>query len=485
MSNPYKNVGPTRGKPAVTKKVTSNTRDVKTNPKDAKELFLKRIQICSMTYDYSDENKDARAKVERINALQELREFLNDTKNVAQYCIPHLDLVMEMIQKNIFRPLPMTKKSTEKLSASETGIDEEEIVIDPAWPHLQGVYEFFFELIISEATDVKSLKVFITPDFIQEFLELFDCEEPKERDYLKNILHRLYAKLVPRRKMIRKAKNDCFMTLIHETQHFNGASELLDILASIISGFAVPLRDEHVQFFKNVIIPLHKVSTSHLYHEQLLRCSMLFLSKDHSLAIPLVEGLLKYWPFANSPKETLFLSELQEVLEVCELSKLEPWIVKLFKRLVKCISGPQLQVADRAMCFFENDYFLGILRTYKHITFPMVVPVIVEMAETHWHKILQESLSALKVILKEIDPVAFDKALEKAQQELSKLNSLNCMHQLPHRERADGMWEQFHRQAKQIDPLLEQSIPYVDSHVVGLHNMNGMPLSSANLTPPI
>jgi len=36
-----------------------------------------------MTYDYSDENKDARAKVERINALQELREFLNDTKNVA------------------------------------------------------------------------------------------------------------------------------------------------------------------------------------------------------------------------------------------------------------------------------------------------------------------------------------------------------------------------------------------------------------------
>lgn len=58
----------------------------------------------------------------------------------------------------------------------------------------------------------------------------------------------------------------------------------------------------------------------------------------------------------------------------------------------------------------------------------MVVPVIVEMAETHWHKILQESLSALKVILKEIDPVAFDKALEKAQQELSKLNSLNCMH---------------------------------------------------------
>jgi len=41
-------------------------------------------------------------------------------------------------------------------------------------------------------------------NFFKEFLELFDAEEPREREYLKNILHRLYAKLVPRRKMIRK-----------------------------------------------------------------------------------------------------------------------------------------------------------------------------------------------------------------------------------------------------------------------------------------
>jgi serine/threonine-protein phosphatase 2A regulatory subunit B' len=47
--------------------------------------------------------------------------------------------------------------------------------------------------------------------------------------------------------------------LIHENYKFNGAAELLDILASIISGFAVPLREEHVIFFKTVIIPLHKV----------------------------------------------------------------------------------------------------------------------------------------------------------------------------------------------------------------------------------
>lgn len=144
---------------------------------------------------------------------------------------------------------------------------------------------------------------------------------------------------------------------------------------------------------------------------------MLFLTKDRTLAIPLLEGLLRYWPFANCVKETLFLTELQEVLEVCEVEKVEPLIPKLFKRIVKCIGGIHLQVADRAMCFFENDYFLNILKTYKAETFPMLVPVIVDLAENHWHKILQESLIALKTILKEIDPYAFDEAVKMTVKE--------------------------------------------------------------------
>ena len=84
----------------------------------------------------------------------------------------------------------------------------------------------------------------------------------------------------------------------------------MDILASIISGFAVPLREEHIIFFKNVIIPLHKVQTCHMFHEHLMRCSMLFLAKDPSLGLFLLDGLLRYWPFANSVKEVMFISEL-------------------------------------------------------------------------------------------------------------------------------------------------------------------------------
>lgn len=118
--------------------------------------------------------------------------MLSDQKNVATLIIPNLDEVMQMIEKNIFRPLPNVKKTN--LGFSETGIEQEDEV-DPAWPHIQGIYEFFLQLVINEAVDVKSLKVYVTPQFVQEFLELFDSEESVERDYLKNILHKLYAKV--------------------------------------------------------------------------------------------------------------------------------------------------------------------------------------------------------------------------------------------------------------------------------------------------
>lgn len=112
--------------------------------------------------------------------------------------------------------------------------------------------------------------------------------------------------------MIRKAINDTFLTLIHENHKFNGAAELLDILAAIISGFAVPLRDEHVIFFKTIIIPLHKVQTSNLFFEQLLRCSMLFLSKDRALAIPVIKWNIDRAVAAPRNSEVLALRELSE-----------------------------------------------------------------------------------------------------------------------------------------------------------------------------
>ena len=50
------------------------------------------------------------------------------------------------------------------------------------------------------------------------------------------------------------------------------------------------------------------------------RTSLQFVDKDPKLAEPVFKAVLKYWPVTNSQKEVLFLGELEEILEMTQVS---------------------------------------------------------------------------------------------------------------------------------------------------------------------
>lgn len=66
--------------------------------------------------------------------------------------------------------------------------------------------------------------------FFTQLLDLFDSEDPRERDFLKTVLHRIYGKFLGLRAFIRKQINNIFLRFVYETEHFNGVGELLEIL---------------------------------------------------------------------------------------------------------------------------------------------------------------------------------------------------------------------------------------------------------------
>ena len=84
----------------------------------------------------------------------------------------------------------------------------------------------------------------------------------------------------------RQAISNVFYRFIYETERHNGVAELLEILGSIINGFALPLKDEHKQFLSRALIPLHKPAGSSIqqYHQQLSYCITQYLEKDPKLA---------------------------------------------------------------------------------------------------------------------------------------------------------------------------------------------------------
>lgn len=113
------------------------------------------------------------------------------------------------------------------------------------WVWVQLVYEFLLRYVVSAETDPRPARKFIDHSFILKLLDLFDSEDPRERDYLKTILHRIYGKFMVHRSFIRKAIKYVFYHFVFETERHSGIAELLEILGSIINGFALPLKHEH------------------------------------------------------------------------------------------------------------------------------------------------------------------------------------------------------------------------------------------------
>lgn len=249
-----------------------------------------------------------------------------------------------------------------------------------------------------------------------QLLELFDSEDPRERDFLKTTLHRIYGKFLNLRAFIRRSINNVFFQFIYETERHNGIAELLEILGSIINGFALPLKEEHKTFLTRVLIPLHKAKSLALYHPQLAYCVVQFLEKDASLTEEVLLGLLRYWPKVNSPKEVMFLNEVEEILDVIEPTEFTRISVPLFQQIQRCINSQHFQVAERALYFWNNEYIVNLIGENVRIVLPIVFSALYTNSKAHWNRTIHGLVyNALKIFM-QIDPALFDSCTTEFKQ---------------------------------------------------------------------
>lgn len=366
------------------------------------ELFLQKVKQCNTIFDFSDPSSDIQGKDIKRMALHELLDFVANTRiTITDEMYAQ---VVGMFGKNIFRPTPPLVNPVGEVFDP----DEDEPVSEVAWPHMQLVYEFFLKFIESPDFNHTSAKKFIDHRFVQNLLELFDSEDIRERDCLKTTLHRIYGKFLNLRAYIRRSINNVFFQFIYETERFNGVAELLEILGSIINGFALPLKDEHKIFLSRVLIPLHKAKTLSLYHPQLAYCVVQFLEKDPSLTEEVILGLLRYWPKVNSSKEVMFLNEIEDIFEVMEPTEFQRIQIPLFAQLAKCISSQHFQVAERALYYWNNEYFCTLMSENITEILPVIFPALYENSRGHWNRTIHSMVYNTMKMIMEANPQLFD-----------------------------------------------------------------------------
>ncbi|CAH1767535.1 14080_t:CDS:10, partial [Entrophospora sp. SA101] len=372
------------------------------SPDKRQELFLRKLNQCSVIFDFNDASADLKGKEIKRSTLAELLEYITTNRGVITE--PIYPEVVSMFAVNLFRTIPPQVNPIGDAFDPE----EDEPVLELAWPHLQIVYEFFLRFIESPDFNTNIAKKYIDPQFILQLLELFDSEDPRERDFLKTTLHRIYGKFLNLRAFIRRSINNVFFQFIYETERHNGIAELLEILGSIINGFALPLKEEHKTFLTKGLIPLHKVKSLILYHPQLAYCVVQFLEKDPTLTEEVICGLLRYWPKVNSPKEVMFLNEIEEILDVIEPQEFIKIQVPLFQQIARCVSSPHFQVAERALYYWNNEYIVNLIGDNVNIILPVMFPSLYQNSKAHWNRTIHGLVyNALKLFM-EINPALFD-----------------------------------------------------------------------------
>lgn len=342
-------------------------------------LFSSKIIQCERFFDFTLPLCELRSKELKTAALNDLLWLIVDRPSFMgeqQY----LEL-FQMVAKNIFRSLPPQSNPVGDAYDPE----DDEPLYDPTWPHLHLVYETFIRLIESPTFNANIARKHIDQTFVHKLLVLFDVEDPRERDMVKTAMHRIYGKFLHLRAFIRKAMRHIFYEFVYEGERHNIA-EMLEILGSVVNGFAVPLREEHKMFLERTLIPLHKNRLLPVYYQQLSLCIVQFAEKDSSLIEKIMLGLLRIWPKINTTKEIMFLNELEEILDVTPVETFPRFMRPLFHQIARSIASPHFQVAERALHYWNNEYIVTMVAEHNEEILPIVLPSMLRYSQTHWNK---------------------------------------------------------------------------------------------------
>lgn len=256
------------------------------------------------------------------------------------------------------------------------------------------------------------------------------------------------------RSFIRKAISSVFYKFIYETERHNGIAELLEILGSIINGFAIPLKKEHLQFLQRALLPLHTPKIVTNYNSQLTYCVIQYVEKDWQIANTVIRGLIKFWPWSSAVKQQHFINELEEILEVMGKESIYDVREIVFSHIAKLIDSSHFQIVEKTLQLWQNDHLLveGCLnREHAHIILPYIYGPLYRHSEKHWNNNIEKLANDVLKIYLEIDEGFFQECDENYKKKEEE--------RVTRRREAESQWKIIAKMAQ--DRRLEKKNPAI------------------------
>ncbi|CAE8600586.1 unnamed protein product [Polarella glacialis] len=367
------------------------------------------------TKDAKDTGKKKGGSDDRDSSM----EASQDKESSLRLNEPLIMAAAEMVRANAFRCLLHRERTPMDLLDGE----DEEPLLELTWPHLELVYELLLKILASKDLDSSMAQsAGLDKVFLQSALELFESDDPRERDALKGILGKFYSRLSPLRSSVRKGiQSFCLRAVYLEGNAApqSGIAEVLDVLLSrVVGSFPSPLKQEHRDLFFKILLPLYKLDTVLFYHTQLQDLIRSFVKLESGLGKSTALALLKYWPVSAASKQTLFLSCLEDLMNTMPSSDFKQISGPVARQLACCVSSPNSEVAERALAVWRNDRLLKLTVTHCKSEMPTIVSALYHNVSQAWHNsVHSKTIEVLKSFM-EADSELFDASSGKHRKEV-------------------------------------------------------------------
>uniref|UniRef100_A0A7S4K9J7 Serine/threonine protein phosphatase 2A regulatory subunit n=1 Tax=Odontella aurita TaxID=265563 RepID=A0A7S4K9J7_9STRA len=244
---------------------------------------------------------------------------------------------------------------------------------DGRWPELKVVYRILHLLASSDSAYSALGPSFMTEMLCQNLVHRFHSHDSRERRRLRTVIHAVYSRFKERRVLLKAAIADFFLSFVYECDEHkaaparhNGIKELLDFYCCVVSGYTLPVKSSNIHALEHILIPLHRPRNLASFHRNLVDCMLEHAKKERKATKLIIRSLLRLWPWANPPKQILFLGEMEELMELLSIQQMNELCPVLARFLSRLLATEHCHILIKALTLWQNESLVNFFLESPH-----------------------------------------------------------------------------------------------------------------------
>lgn len=346
------------------------------------KIFLEKIKICNLIFNFSQQQLQSKAKKEKSKSLIEINALLASKSESMQLSSDQKDLILNMIILNIFEQDPFTTAENMFLTTIESTF------VESSWEHMSIIYKILNQFVIfyPEKCDI---------DLVKKGIRLMNIPDNNERENLV-LFVKNYTKVHPNQLI------DIFKLLknaLTNVRYDIYTPFCVDPIISCMSIVFLTNKKLLTDIIFTHLLPLFRHERLSLYFEKLSDIINRLINNSIDDQINVIQYLIKHFPHNCGQKQPLFTTAIIYITNSMISRNLNPIAEILFSFISMCIRSPNSKLTESALALLMKKNLRPIIVSNYDVAVAILHEPLKWSSSLYWDKrIRDQSKAALSLL---------------------------------------------------------------------------------------